>query len=223
MNFRILFCCFLILLLGQALQDSPSPDREKTCAAASGSWEIDADALCTDAEYDDFVANDSLEEPLLLVENETDDEQSTTDKSRQEAARVPIFLIPSLAGTRLRTWSNLNCGPSVTQFNIGGAVWLDVKRMLLQTKCWIQCLQLRPSDQTDFACVTRPDEGLDAVTQVDETVPLTTATYLLKPLIQLLASMGYEPEHVGAPLRLATTTGSNGGPGCFVFSFETKN
>jgi len=82
----------------------------------------------------------------------------------------------------------------VTQFNIGGAVWLDVKRMLLQTKCWIQCLQLRPSDQTDFACVTRPDEGLDAVTQVDETVPLTTATYLLKPLIQLLASMGYEPE-----------------------------
>jgi hypothetical protein len=39
--------------------------------------------------------------------------------------------------------------------------------------------------------MTRPDEGIDAVSQVDETLP---TGFLLKSLIQMLASKGYEPE-----------------------------
>lgn len=101
------------------------------------------------------------------LQEETTCQQETT-KQDDGAVRVPIFLIPSLAGSRLRTWSPVNCGgigPSITHFDTGDTVWMQVTKMMMQTKCWINCLQLDPWHQTDLkdGCRTRPDEGLDAV------------------------------------------------------------
>lgn len=148
--------------------------------------------------------NAAANEACPLREDDGDDEplQATNDLNNnvhsetQDAVRVPVFLIPSLAGARLRNWApRFDCGsgPAISHFDVGGTVWLDIKRMLVQNRCWIRCLKLEPYTQGDDGCRTRPDEGLDALTQVDETLELTSG-YLLKPLIHMLINMGYEPE-----------------------------
>ena len=122
-----------------------------------------------------------------------EDENVCDDTGHPEA--MPIFMIPSMAGTfkkrfvrtkksrdvrfkkktnstgtRLRTWSHHRCSP-IVDFNIGGTVWLDVKRLLAARSCWIDCISLDPETQEDGVCLVRPDEGMDSISQVDESVP----------------------------------------------------
>jgi len=119
-------------------------------------------------------------------DNENEDLFEWTKRS----THIPIFMIPSMAGSRLRTWSHRHCS-ALVDFNVGGTVWLDVKRMLLATNCWINCIKLDPTTQDDKDCVVRPDEGLDAISQVDESVP---AGFLWQAFIHMLGSNGYVPE-----------------------------
>lgn len=156
------------------------PSVEETCAPAE--LENSAEGSCP-----------------LRTQSTYNKNNNGRNKTIDDAVRVPVFLLPSLAGTRLRNWGpRHDCGILGQYYDVGGTVWLDIKRMLLQTKCWIRCLKLEPYTQGDYTdaegggCRARPDEGLDALTQVDETVP---TGYLLKPLIHMLvAEMGYEPE-----------------------------
>ena len=70
-------------------------------------------------------------------------------------------------------------------------MWLDVKRLLAARSCWIDCMSLDPETQEDGVCLVRPDEGMDSISQVDESVP---AGFLWKAWIHMLASNDYVPE-----------------------------
>lgn len=52
-------------------------------------------------------------------------------------------------------------------------------------------MKLDPETQEDGVCLVRPDEGMDSITQVDESVP---AGFLWKGLIHMLASNNYVPD-----------------------------
>jgi len=67
----------------------------------------------------------------------------------------------------------------------------QVKRLLAARSCWIDCISLDPETQEDGVCLVRPDEGLDSISQVDESVP---AGFLWKAWIHMLASNEYVPE-----------------------------
>ena len=66
------------------------------------------------------------------------------EKPQRSEDLVPVFMVPSMAGTRLRVWSDVNCGGMglLNSFRVGGTAWLDLKRLLAQPKCWIRCLKL---------------------------------------------------------------------------------
>uniref|UniRef100_A0A7S4MS34 Uncharacterized protein n=1 Tax=Odontella aurita TaxID=265563 RepID=A0A7S4MS34_9STRA len=142
-------------------------------------------------------ADENLDQDFSIEDMKHYQEEGARDDELDDSSAwtsnnfVPVFIIPSLAGTRLRTWSRFNCGP-LAQFNVGGTVWYDLKRMLSHTTCWIDCLKLRPVTYEDDNCMARPDEGLDAISVVDESLP--TGGFLLKALIHMFVSLGYEPD-----------------------------
>jgi len=187
---------FLVLLVLWNVGDSGSSNNSSNSNIAGLLGDHSEEAIdFTDATS---TCESNLKDTKRYCDNEGPDENNAGDNNMLRYSWnsnnfLPVYLLPSLAGTRLRTWSRLDCkmGPKMSHFHVGGSVWLDIKRSLIQTKCWIDCMKLNPDTQDDDNCMTRPDEGIDAVSQVDESLP---TGFLLKSLIQMLASKGYEPE-----------------------------
>lgn len=169
--------------------------KESDVVASPARDESSEECAAADEGSDRSGGTGEAEEEDLRCYGEDDGAEAGNggDRSDTFSDMIPIFMIPSFAGTRLRTWKNIDCGrgPSLTHFHVGGTVWLDLKRLLAQASCWLRCIKLIPESQDDPVCMTRPDHGIDAITQVDETVPVG---FLWKAMIHMLASGGYEPE-----------------------------
>ena len=78
--------------------------------------------------------------------------------------KPPIFLIPSLCGSRLRAWSTVDCpsspGMSITP---GTDVWVAPALIAAVPGCWCECLRLWGPNATDMPnCTVRAGEGVAA-------------------------------------------------------------
>ncbi|CAB9517445.1 Phospholipid--sterol O-acyltransferase [Seminavis robusta] len=184
--------------------EDSSTDQTKTTSEGICSVSSWLDPLCGNHQPQSDSREFSEEDPKQQQSQEahSSQQQPTTTTTTSEDDAPPVFMIPSFAGTRLRSWSDVEChsGASLTNragrqrpfanFRVGGSVWLDIKRLMAHTSCWVNCIKLLPESQEDDLCATRPDEGLDAITQVDEQLP---TGFLWKDAIHMLATMGYRP------------------------------
>jgi hypothetical protein len=125
----------------------------------------------------------SLEELLM-----TDQAEGRTNGMR------PMIIIPAFASTRLRVWQTVGCKEGLGNFKTGSDVWLDSSIYFSARNCWINCILLDPLTQRDTpACKSRPDEGLDAITELDPGFLTGFLSTVWKKFITLAASIGFEP------------------------------
>ncbi len=109
----------------------------------------------------------------------------------------PIVLIPGFASSRLRSYSTTDCPGNLLDFNLHDDVWLDVAKVLGTKSCFLHCMGLDPetaADPTDPDCRVRPDQGLDAITELNPGVITGPLSVVWKELINLLLELGFEPE-----------------------------
>mmetsp|Transcript_1879 Transcript_1879/g.2953 ORF Transcript_1879/g.2953 Transcript_1879/m.2953 type:complete len:727 (-) Transcript_1879:341-2521(-) len=110
---------------------------------------------------------------------------------------MPILLIPGFASSRLRAYTFTDCPGNVLDFTLNSDVWLDVGMVLAAKSCFIHCMGLNPEDQSDPEnprCRVRPDQGLDAISELSPgrlTGPLSA---VWKYLINMLLEMGFIPD-----------------------------
>ncbi|KAH7296615.1 hypothetical protein KP509_26G030600 [Ceratopteris richardii] len=99
-------------------------------------------------------------------------------ETEEAETRIPGIIIPGFASSQLRAWALLDCPFSPLNFKPLDSVWLDSRKVISVTNCWLKCILLDPYNQTDHPeCKSRPDTGLSAITEIDPgyiTGPLST-------------------------------------------------
>ena len=80
----------------------------------------------------DEVSQQKAEDNNSSEDDDDDDQSELERRQRYNISKpvLPIFMVPSFAGTRLRSWSRLDCSSMSATYHVGGAVWLDFKRMV---------------------------------------------------------------------------------------------
>ena len=106
----------------------------------------------------------------------------------------PMIIIPAFASSRLRVWQSIGCTQGLANFKPGGDVWMDSSMYFSARTCWLECILINSLTQQDTsACKSRPDEGLDAITELDPGLLTGALTTIWKKFILLAASIGLEP------------------------------
>eukprot|EP00249_Psilotum_nudum_P012347 c23730_g2_i2 orf=1-366(-) len=83
-------------------------------------------------------------------------------------ANLSGILIPGFASTQLRAWAMMDCPFSPLDIHPLDSIWLDSRKLISVTDCWLKCMLLDPYNQTDHPdCKSRPDTGLSAITELD--------------------------------------------------------
>jgi hypothetical protein len=84
------------------------------------------------------------------------------------SAKISGIIIPGFVSSQLRAWAILDCPYTPLDFRPLDPVWLDTKKVLSATNCWLKCLLLDPFTQADHPeCKSRADTGLSAITELD--------------------------------------------------------
>ena len=105
--------------------------------------------------------------------------------------RPPIILLPGLMSTRLVAWKHKSCRGS--DININDIVWLNLQKIVetitIDSKCWLDCVKLGLNGSDPITCKLRPDEGLNAISELSPgnlyTPPSTTVfNQLIKYLVR---------------------------------------
>ena len=125
---------------------------------------------------------------------------SAAPGGRPDADRLPpIFLIPSLCGSRLRAWSTVDCpsspGVSITP---GTDVWVAPALIAAVPGCWCECLRLWGPNATDMPnCTVRAGEGVAAVYNLADGF-LGRFAHSMSGVIDALVARGYDPTSLHA-------------------------
>ncbi|KAH8075768.1 hypothetical protein JL720_10474 [Aureococcus anophagefferens] len=125
---------------------------------------------------------------------------SAAPGGRPDADRLPpIFLIPSLCGSRLRAWSTVDCpsspGVSITP---GTDVWVAPALIAAVPGCWCECLRLWGPNATDMPnCTVRAGEGVAAIYDLADGF-LGRFAHSMSGVIDALVARGYDPTSLHA-------------------------
>ncbi|KAH8060630.1 hypothetical protein JL722_4742 [Aureococcus anophagefferens] len=137
---------------------------------------------------------------------------SAAPGGRPDADRLPpIFLIPSLCGSRLRAWSTVDCpsspGVSITP---GTDVWVAPALIAAVPGCWCECLRLWGPNATDMPNCTvrgrgvaparsnlRPDFNVAAIYDLADGF-LGRFAHSMSGVIDALVARGYDPTSLHA-------------------------
>ncbi|KAI5084356.1 hypothetical protein GOP47_0000525 [Adiantum capillus-veneris] len=107
---------------------------------------------------------------LLFMSSAAALAQGAEAEAESAAAELKIsaIIIPGFASSQLRAWALLDCPFSPLDFKPLDSVWLDSRKVISVTNCWLKCILLDPYNQTDHPeCSSRPDTGLSAITEID--------------------------------------------------------
>jgi hypothetical protein len=116
--------------------------------------------------------------------------------------KPPVILIPGLLSTRLVAWKKKECiGPNIEAQQL---IWLNLGRMIESTTfdpyCWLDCMKIGPNGSDPHDCKVRPDEGLNAISELSPGSLYTPpATTIFTPLIRMLADdLGFDVNTITA-------------------------
>eukprot|EP00118_Oscarella_pearsei_P000013 m.3974 g.3974 ORF g.3974 m.3974 type:complete len:737 (+) comp10031_c0_seq1:164-2374(+) len=143
-----------------------------------------------------FKTLDTIRMHLTTDERRTLQELIARDRANGRAQSMrPIIIIPAFASTRLRVWQTAGCKDGLANFKIGGDSWLDFTMFMSARRCWLDCVELDPLTQDDTpSCKSRPDEGVDAVTELNPGLILGPLSSVWKSFVDMAASLGFEPQ-----------------------------
>mmetsp|Transcript_24783 Transcript_24783/g.76438 ORF Transcript_24783/g.76438 Transcript_24783/m.76438 type:complete len:749 (+) Transcript_24783:340-2586(+) len=102
----------------------------------------------------------------------------------------PLFLVPSLCGSRIRAWSTVDCAIDVTP---GTDAWVNVGLIAAQSACWCECMRLWGPNMSDMPnCTARAAEGIDAIYNLADGL-LGMFAHSMSGVIDALVDYGYDP------------------------------
>merc|ERR1711965_466604 len=62
----------------------------------------------------------------------------------------PMFLIPSLCGSRIRAWSTIDCASPGIKITPGADLWVAPALIAAAPRCWSECMRLWGPNMTDM-------------------------------------------------------------------------
>ena len=136
-------------------------------------------------------------------------EASTGGRPRKDLP--PLFLVPSLCGSRIRAWSAPQC--TIGSISPGTNTWVNPAMIGGQPYCWCECMRLWGPQMSDLPnCTARADEGTDAIYNLADGI-LGMFAHSMSGVIDALVDYGYDtttlhampyvprPRRVFLPLR----------------------
>ena len=113
---------------------------------------------------------------------------STGGKPRSDLP--PLFLVPSLCGSRIRAWSAPQC--TIGSISPGTNTWVNPAMIGGQPYCWCECMRLWGPQMSDLPnCTSRADEGTDAIYNLADGI-LGMFAHSMSGVIDALVDYGYD-------------------------------
>ncbi|CAM6028890.1 unnamed protein product [Sphagnum balticum] len=115
------------------------------------------------------------------------------------SSKLSGIIIPGFVSSQLRAWAILDCPYTPLDFRPLDPVWLDTKKVLSATNCWLKCLLLDPFTQADHPeCKSRADTGLSAITELDPGYITGAVSSVWRQWVNWLVEFGIEPDAIVA-------------------------
>ena len=110
----------------------------------------------------------------------------------------PMFLIPSLCGSRIRAWSTIDCASPGIKITPGADLWVAPALIAAAPRCWSECMRLWGPNMTDMPnCTARAGEGVTSIYNLADGI-LGRFAHSMSGVVDGLVARGYDPTSLHA-------------------------